>query len=75
VTVGFGYSNPAFPLNPDLPLRVEPYATQMLWLPAGEVAVLAKVLRDTGQVDGRISAWISIQVSGPKTYRTESFPV
>jgi hypothetical protein len=75
VTGGIGYVLLTYGLNPQLPFRLEPHTTRTFWLPAEEVPKLARVVRDAGQVSGRISAWMSVEVSGPNTLQTESFPV
>jgi hypothetical protein len=73
LTGGFGYANPGLPNNPPLPFRLDPHTPKALWLPLREVLTLAEVIRETGQTAGMLRGTVSVQVAGPRTFRTEPF--
>jgi hypothetical protein len=58
-------------VNKPLLFILEPHRSEMLWVPAGEVANLFRVTAQSARA--ATTAHMEVEITGPKTVRTKPF--
>jgi hypothetical protein len=70
---GFALADAVYPISPPIPFVLEPQRSKTWWLPAQEVNAIQYASKGIGKP--ATTAHMEVDTTGPKTWRTKSFPL